>query len=64
MDWSAADFVVIGFALVGAVAVRFRSGGLGRVAFSCAALMVAVLLLAQFGRGDAVPGIASVLELP
>lgn len=56
--------VVIGFALAGAVAVRFRSAGLGRVALLCAALMVAVLLLAQFGRGDAVPGIAYVLALP
>lgn len=56
--------VIIGFALAGALLVRFRTGGLMAVALICAGLTVAVLLLAQFGRGAAVPAVAYVLTAP
>ena len=56
--------VVVGFALAGACLVRFRTGGLMRVALLSALLTVAVLVLGMLRQGAPVPAIAFVLALP
>ena len=56
--------VVIGFAVAGACLVRFRTGGLMRVALLSACLTVAVLLLGVLRHGAPVPMAAFVLALP
>jgi hypothetical protein len=57
-------FVVSGFALVGALLVKFRTAGLVRVAVLSAALHLAVIVLVWLRGADTAPVAAWVLAAP